>query len=230
MPHMEKIIRRANRLIAISENTKMDIVNLFKIDPGKIDVIYHGYNAPEKKNSVNKLGRYILFVGKRCGYKNFTRFAKAASILMNKDRDLKLICAGMPFTTEEISELKTLNILSKTKVFGVSEEGLNNLYAHARAFVYPSLYEGFGMPILEAFANNCPVCLSNTSSMPEVAGDAGIYFDPKNEESILNAIEKVIYDTDFSERIITAGNDRLKKFSWKFCAEQTTNSYFKTLS
>ncbi len=230
MPQMEEIIKKANRIISISENTKADLINTFKICPEKIDVIYHGFNKPQHNEETNPYGRYILFVGKRNGYKNFTTFARALSILLQKESGLKLICVGLPFTKEETDELRNLKILEKTIALGVNENTLNNLYFHALVFVYPTLYEGFGMPILEAFANNCPVCLSHTSSLPEVAGEAGVYFDPHDQDSILQAIKKVIYDDDFTKKIIAAGSNRLKKFSWKYCGEQTLNAYRKTLS
>jgi len=230
MPQMEKVIKSANRIISISENTKEDLINIFNINPEKIDVIYHGFNKPLCNGEPNPFGRYILFVGKRGGYKNFITFASAVSVLLKKESDLKLICVGYPFSKEEIDDLRNLKILEKTISLGVNENKLNNLYYNAQVFVYPTLYEGFGMPILEAFANNCPVCLSNTSSLPEVAGNAGVYFDPNDRESILNAVEKVIYDSDYKKKIIDAGRNRLNNFSWKYCAEQTVNSYKKTLS
>lgn len=230
IPQMEKIIKNANRIISISENTKKDLTDIFNIHPDKIDIVYHGFKRPLKNETPNPYGRYILFVGKRNGYKNFSTFAKAASILLKREIDLGLICVGLPFNREEVTLMRDLNILGKTRVFGVNENELNILYSNAQAFVYPTLYEGFGMPILEAFANNCPVCLSNTSSLPEVAGDAGVYFDPNDQESILSAMEKVIYDADFSKKIIAKGSNRLNNFSWKYCGEQTINSYQKTLS
>ncbi len=230
MSQMEHVIKKANRIISISENTKKDITDIFNINPDKIDIIYHGFNKPLRTGRSNPYGRYILFVGKRNGYKNFITFAKAVSILFHNESDLKLICVGLPLNKYELNELKELNIAEKTKVFGVNENELDNLYANAQLFVYPTLYEGFGMPILEAFANNCPVCLSNTSSLPEIAGEAGVYFDPTSAESILSAMEKVIYDSEFSKKIIDAGSIRLNNFSWKYCAEQTINSYRKTVS
>ncbi len=177
------------------------------------------------ENKLNLYGRYILFVGRRAGYKNFKTFAKGVSVLLNKESELKLICVGHPFDKQEIADLKALNIYNQTIALSVNEDLLNNLYAHALVFVYPSLYEGFGMPILEAFANKCPVCLSNISSLPEVAGDAAVYFDPKYEESILDAIERIIYDTELSKKFIESGMERLKNFSWVNTAEQTIQSY-----
>jgi glycosyltransferase involved in cell wall biosynthesis len=230
IPDMKKIIQNAARIISISENTKKDLIELLKIQPGKIDVIHHGFNKTVNKKNENRFGRYLLFVGSRRGYKNFSNLITSFASIIKNDQELKLICTGMPFTKEEINELKEKNLLEKVIVIGVNEKELNNLYSHALAFVYPSLYEGFGMPILEAFSNNCPVCLSNTSSLPEVAGNAGSYFDGIDHESITKAIEKTIYDPLASAKMIAAGNERLKNFSWQKCAQQTAISYQSALS
>ena len=229
MANMTKTINGAKRIIAISENTKKDLIELLNVSPDTIDVIHHGFNRIEQSKAPNPYGRYLLYVAARAGYKNFLSLAKVFSELLKTDPELKLICVGSPFTDAEINELKTLKILKNTIAMGVSERKLNQLYSNALAFVYPSMYEGFGMSILEAFANKCPVCLSNTSSLPEVAGDAGVYFDPNEQESILDAIKKVIYDTEFADIMINAGNNRLKSFSWEKCTEQTTTSYKKAL-
>ncbi|MEO8822364.1 MAG: glycosyltransferase family 1 protein, partial [Ginsengibacter sp.] len=189
MGDMSQIINNANRVIAISENTKADLINLLEISPEKIDVIYHGFNKFHFKNNINLYGRYILYVGGRAGYKNFRNLAKALQILILNDKDLKLLCVGAPFSKEELEELEDMKILKNTSSIGVNEIKLNQLYSHALAFIYPTQYEGFGMPILEAFANDCPVCLSNTSCLPEIAGDAGIYFDPNDENSIADTIK-----------------------------------------
>lgn len=226
---IKEITKKANRLIAISNNTKKDIVEILKIEPEKIDVVYHGYNkgVSSKKNS--DFGSYILFVGIREGYKNFSTFIKAVTKLFEKNTDLKLICVGAPFNKVECDLLKTLKISNKVIALGVNEKMLNELYSNALAFVYPSLYEGFGMPILEAFANNCPVCLSNSSSFPEIAVDAGCYFNPNNEFSIEESISRVIYDDTYSKSLIKLGRQRLKDFSWRKCSEETLESYKKAI-
>jgi glycosyltransferase involved in cell wall biosynthesis len=230
IPNMKEIITKANRLIAISENTRNDLIEILNIKPEKIDVIYHGFTQHKiSPLPSNPYGRYILFVGYRGGYKNFISLAEAFRNLTAKDKDLKLICAGQPFTKKELEDLKSLQILDKTIAVGANEKLLNELYSNALAFVYPTKYEGFGMSILEAFANNCPVCLSNTSSLPEVAGDAGAYFDPYSTDSIQEVIEKVIYDKEFSNKMIEKGKKRLHNFSWKKCADETAESYKKTI-
>lgn len=226
---MERVIRNANRIIAISENTRKDLVDILKINAEKIDVIYHGYNEiippPKKVNS----GKYLLFVGRRGYYKNFKKLAEAASILFQREKDLFLMCVGSPFSKEEMEFLTRLEIEKRTFAMNTDSNTLNHLYSNALVFVFPSLYEGFGMPILEAFANNCPVCLSDSSSFPEVAGDAAVYFNPENSESILAAVEKVIYDPVFAEELVNTGKLRLKNFSWSKASQETLNSYRLTL-
>lgn len=230
MAEMAKIINNARRIISISENTRTDLINILNVCPEKIDVVYHGFNKFHFKNDLNPNGRYILYVGGRAGYKNFRKLARAFQLLTLDDKDLKLLCVGAPFSKEELEELEDMKILKNTRSMGVNEIKLNQLYSHALAFVYPTQYEGFGMSILEAFANDCPVCLSNSSCLPEIAGDAGIYFDPNDVYSIADSIKKTIYDQDFSKKKIDMGKIRLRDFSWKKCAEQTIASYEKAIS
>lgn len=227
---MTEIISRSKRLIAISENTKNDLIRILKVDPDNIDVVYHGYEKRNPKKMPNPFGRYILYVGARAGYKNFSTFLKAYKKLTDKDDELKLICVGTPFSRNELEKLDKEGLLQKILCMGVNETLLHNLYSHALAFIYPSLYEGFGMPILEAFANDCPVCLSNTSCFPEIAGEAGIYFDPMDWDEMSYAIQKVIYNEDFKKRTIIKAKERLKIFSWEKCVMETTQSYLKAIS
>ena len=151
---MERVIKSASRIIAISENTKKDIIDIFQISPNNIDVIHHGYNKPVFTKSINRYGKYILFVGGRDRYKNFKTFAKAVSPLLKKESGLKLICVGKSFNKIEIEDLSQLKIIDQVTALRATEDELNNLYANAVLFIFPSLYEGFGMPILEAFATN----------------------------------------------------------------------------
>lgn len=230
---MRRLINKANRIIAISENTKNDLVEFLNINPDKIDIIHHGYNKKNNdlftKKVTNSFDKYILFVGARSQYKNFKPLAEAISKLMKTEMNLKLICVGRPFNYEENLLLSKLGIADQTKALYVNDDTLNDLYSNALLFVYPSLYEGFGMPILEAFANNCPVCLSNTSCFPEIAGNAGSYFDPNDQESILFAVKNVIYNNNYAEELVLAGQERLKSFSWGKAAKETISSYYKAI-
>ncbi len=229
-PPMEKVIKNANRIISISENTKKDLLNTFDINPDKIDVIYHGYNKKNSRaKSTNYFGKYILYVGDRGSYKNFILFIEAVSGLLQKEKDIKVVCVGKPFNSEELDLLLRLKVADQLFALNVDEEKLNDLYAQALVFVYPSLYEGFGMPILEAFSNDCPLCVSNTSCFPEIAGNAASYFDPTDAGSILKAIERVIFNEEYAQQLRRAGKKRLTDFSWKKTAEMTLKSYEKTL-
>ncbi|HUQ66895.1 MAG TPA: glycosyltransferase family 1 protein [Flavitalea sp.] len=226
---MENAIKRANRIIAISENTKKDLIEILKINPDKIDVVYHGYTKASPAKKSLDYGKYILYVGRRGLYKNFLTFVKAISTLLNREKEIKLVCVGPPFDHEEMTVLTNLKMSDQAIAINVDDHTLNDLYAGALVFVYPSVYEGFGMPILEAFANNCPVCLSDASCFPEIAGSAGVYFDPYSHESILSAVQKVIYDEVLRKAIVEAGQRRLTNFSWEKTAAETICSYKRTV-
>lgn len=228
-PYMEKVIKNADRIISISENTKADLLDTFDLNPDRIDVIYHGFNDTPKTKKTNHFGKYILFVGDRGSYKNFTGLVEAVGDLLKKEKGLKLVCVGKPFLPEEVDLFNRLRIEQQVFALNVSEEMLNELYSHALVFVYPSLYEGFGMPILEAYSNNCPVCLSKASCFPEIAGEAAEYFDPTDRDSMRESIEKVIFNEGYADSLRKAGKERLKSFSWQKTAEETLQSYRKSL-
>jgi len=226
---MARVIKNARRLIAISNNTKRDLIEFLNINEDKIDVIYHGIDKVRTHHGTNEYGNYILFVGRRGFYKNFKVFADSVSPLIRGKKDLRLICIGEPLTYKESEFLRGLGIAGQTMAMNVSEEKLDDLYFHALVFVFPSLYEGFGMPVLEAFANDCPVCLSTSSCFPEIAGDAGAFFDPEDRDSILAAVEKVIYDKEYAGKLVSEGREQLKKFSWVRTAQETSDSYKKAI-
>lgn len=177
---MEKIIKKATRIISISEHTKNDICQIINIQPDKIDVIHHGFNQSETSvRGDNRWGEYILYVGERNYYKNFTYFIEAVQPLLARNKTMKVICVGPALTKEESSILISLGIFDQVVAMHVDNATLSDLYFHAQVFVYPSLYEGFGLPILEAFANDCPVCLSDASCFPEIAAMPAVTLTPK---------------------------------------------------
>lgn len=218
------LAQKAHHIIAVSENTKKDIVEFYNIDPAKISVVHHGY--AQAKTSVDKLfENYILFVGERNYYKNFIPFIQAVAPLLNKDKQLKVICTGKPFSKKEIELFINLEINTQLIHCNASDQVLFSLYRHALVFVFPSLYEGFGIPVLEAFANNCPICLSNASCFPEVAGEATVYFDPLDKESIRKAISSVIYNPALAENLRKAGQLRIRQFSIEKMVSETCAVY-----
>lgn len=228
----KEVITRATRIIAISENTKRDIIELLQISPNKIDVIHHSTSmkAFVGHSKSNLPSKFILYVGDRAPYKNFDRFIRAFANLSKEDKDLNLICTGMPFNKSEKEYITHLNISDKVIQTKATDSLLSELYSRAALFVFPSLYEGFGIPILEAFACHCPVALSNTSCFPEIAGNAGIYFDPYSEEAIAESIKKVVYNNKKRSELITAGDERLKLFSWEKATQLTEKTYLKVIN
>jgi len=225
------LAQKATKIIAVSENTKKDIIRFFSIDTNKIEVIYHGSPFDMNSSSVDKINidlpeKYILFVGSRSGYKNYDLFIEAIAPLLVENNELKVVCVGGGnFKEIEKEKFKRLNIINKIFQYSVKDDILAYLYQKAVAFVFPSLYEGFGIPILESFACGCPVICSKTSSLPEVAGDAAIYFDPTDKLSMLNSIQKVIYNDELKKQLINKGIERVKKFTWEKTAEQTIKIY-----
>lgn len=219
-------INHASGIICVSQNTKKDLLKFYPdIPEERVRVIYHGYDKRSYNYHKNNLGKYILYVGERYSeYKNFTFFLNSIASLLSKD--IKLICTGHGFSSMEYSFLKEIEVSDYvTNVGFVSDAELANLYHHALCFVYPSLYEGFGIPILEAFSNDCLVCLSNTSCFPEIAGDAGIYFNPQDSENILRVVEDVISNQIKYKKFIDKGRGRLSAFSWDVASEQTLSFY-----
>jgi len=177
----------------------------------------------------NTWGKYLLYVGKRGGYKNFDIFIKSITELLTEDKDLNLVCVGSPFNASENTLFQSLNISHKIQSIQADDITLNSLYHYARVFVYPSSYEGFGIPILEAFANGCPCCISEATCFPEVADNAAVYFAPNDEQTILNAIKKIVYNDSERNKLITKGQERLKQFSWKKAAQETEDVYRKII-
>jgi len=224
---------RASRIIAISENTRDDLVRFFGIDPGKIDVIHIGTSP--RKDTAASLGmvpppEYLLYVGARTNYKNFRRFLGSVAPILHEDERLHVVCAGGgKFTAHEIRFFEQLAISGRMRQYSTPDSILWHLYENARAFVFPSLYEGFGIPVLEAFACGCPIAVSNVSSLPEIAGAAACYFDPMDEASIRSAVVQVAYDDHLREKLVQKGRERLLDFSWDRIALKTKNTYESVL-
>lgn len=228
----KEVIRSAQKIIAISETTKTDLKSILGIPDDRIEVIYHGFTRKQKTDTIERLSapllkkEYLLFVGARAGYKNFDRLVNAIAPLLKNRVDLKLICTGGgKFKEGEINLFKKLEISNKIIQINASEKQLDILYREAMAFIFPSIYEGFGLPILEAFQNDCPVILSNSKCFKEIASSAAEYFDPNDDNSILNVVTKVIDQNDLAQALVNNGKQRLQNFRPETCAEKTLNLY-----
>lgn len=228
-PNRAEVLKVAGKIIAVSENTKRDIERIYGIPEKKIRVIYHGYLSGTVGGNVSDdlkavLAKpYVLFVGKRAGYKNFAWMVRALSPLL-KD-GLKLVCTGTPFNAAEIEMLGELGVQDVVVQRFLSDDELLYAFSHACAFIYPSRYEGFGIPILDAFSADCPVVLSRSSCFPEIAGDAALYFDEGDDEMLRKSVLAVAAGGKYRMEQIAKGRTRLREFSWTRCAEETANVY-----
>ena len=225
-------IGRADHVICISENTRNDLVRILGIDKEKISVIHLGFAfnlaTPPPKAKVNDKP-FILYVGARGGYKNFSTLILAYASSRRTSSEFDLVCfGGGPFGSDEILLFNKLGI-SEGAIKQVSggDELLAAHYSNASIFVYPSLYEGFGIPPLEAMSFGCAVACSNTSSIPEVVGDSAALFDPQSVDSLSETLEKTLFHSDFKRYLIEKGLNRIQQFSWERCAEETLAVYQK---
>lgn len=223
-------ILQAKKVISVSKTTKKDLMNFYHLPEEKIEVIYNGYEKqiqnPKSKSQhyISKLKPYILFVGTIQPRKNITVLIDAYAKLLEKYPDFRLIIAGKKgWLYEKIfDKVRRLNLKNKIIFAGhVSDEKLIDLYKDAFCFVIPSLYEGFGIPILEAMAYNCPVIASFASSLPEVGGEACLYFDPESPDDLLEKINQLLDSNELRNDLIKKGAGRIKSFSWKKSALAT---------
>jgi glycosyltransferase involved in cell wall biosynthesis len=217
-------VGRADHVICISERTRADLIDIFGIETSRTSVIYHGHDStaliPDAGTSIPDRP-YVLYVGGRGGYKNFARFVDAFAI-SRWNKEMCVVAFGGPkFSAAEHEQFAALDVRHATGDDG----SLAAFYAGATAFVYPSLYEGFGIPVLEAMALGCPVVSSNGGSIPEVGGDAAEYFDPKNIEDIAVALDRVLSSSAFRDQLKERGRRRIALFSWDRTAHQTAEVY-----
>lgn len=225
-------ISRADHVMCVSDSTRRDLIELFGVAAERTSVIYIGYEeltrpAVAGTESQNGACPYLLYVGKRGGYKNFSALVQAFASSSYLRKGFSLMCfGGGAFTPVELAFFQQLK-LSDEHVCQISgdDEMLALTYMNAAAFVYPSLYEGFGIPPLEAMSLGCPVICSNTSSIPEIVGDAGEYFDPVNIESMRASIEAVLQSSCRRKELVAKGHVRRSLFSFQRCANETLDVY-----
>ncbi len=226
------LMEKAKKIIAISESTKRDIVKIYPhIDSSKIEVVYLSHSIKTSKIiSVSLPKRYILFVGNRTIYKNFIFFLKSVAQILVDDSSLNIVCAGgNHFNDEEIKLIEDLDVKSQIIQQNFEDDDLSTYYSNAICFVFPSEYEGFGIPVLESMACGCPVILANHSSFPEVAGDAGVYFELNNEYDLSNKITDLLNDEELRKEFICKGLEQVKKFSWEKTAYECLKVYQKAI-
>ena len=233
-----RAIAEADAVLCNSWSTAIDLQRLLDVPSEKIAVTQLGYStafAAPQLSAANGAGQrrpFLLFVGQRARYKNFAKLLRAYAASSRLARDFDLVAfGGSPFSDDEQADIKALKLRpDSVRLQTGRDSDLAHAYAGARALVYPSEYEGFGIPLLEAMSAGCPVICSNTSSLPEVALDAAEYFDPRDVESIRAGVERVVYDEQHRDALIARGRARCMDFSWDRCAEETFAVYQRLLS
>lgn len=229
---LPSILKRADAIITDSENSRQDILRYYRINEKKVRAIYLGVDesyrpASEKSNFVKSIaGPYILNVGTLEPRKNLTTLVRAFRLAKEEGLPHKLVITGIKGWGNTGIETEIKGIGRDVVLAGyVAQEELPSLYSHADLFVYPSLYEGFGLPPLEAMACGTPVITSNISSLPEVVGDAAITVEPTDERKLSEMILKVLGDAELKGSLKKRGIERAKLFSWEKTAEETLKVY-----
>lgn len=220
----KKFIQSADQLIAVSQSTKQDLVDLYNIDEARIQIIHSGINQQPKEVEQGDLPeKYILSLSTFEPRKNIDSLILAFQKLIKKEqfKDYKLILAGAKgWKSERIYNLAKKD--PRIRILGyVSDKEKASLLKHASVFVYPSFYEGFGFPPLEALAQDTPVIASAASSLPEILGDAALYVNPYNIFDILKALENLLSNSTLQEDLVMKGKEQVQKFSWEQTAKKT---------
>lgn len=238
----KKTIAAAAHIIAVSETTKQDLIRLFNVAPERITVVHHGVGRPFTDAAVSppagggargggRAGEknYLLYLGSRDRYKNFSCLLAALPAII-RTNDLHLVCVGGgAFTKTEIENMRKRGVDQRVTQTSADDAQLAELYRGAKAFIFPSLYEGFGMPILEAMACGCPVVLSRASAFTEIGAEAALYFDPNKPENLAHVVNELLASSDLQTKLRTAGRARGASFTWKRAAEHTLAVYKRVL-
>lgn len=231
MAGKRRLASLANAIIAVSERTKEDVVRLLDIPADKVHVVYHGCSFQVVANVPRLVQEpYLLYVGSRLYYKNFDLFVRDVAPVLQRHPELKVVCTGLEFSADELAMMKQHGVSDRFLHYWVRDDDeFFSLYHFARCFVYPSEYEGFGIPILEAYQADCPVLLNRASCFPEIAGDAAVYFTMNQSESDFTAVLESFLsmsDADLTE-LKRRQRERLARYSWERSAQQLAEVYRK---
>ena len=229
----QEVFKKIDHFICISKNTQKDLIKYYGIEEKKTSVIY--LSSFNKQNSTIKkhlnIKPYFLYVGSRKRYKNFILLVKAFCAIKDISQNFDIICfGGGKFIKEEYELFNKLGVnLNSIIQLNGNDESLLKLYKGATAYICTSKYEGFGLPILEAMSCGCPVISSNSSSLPEVYGDAALPFMSDSLEDLINCIEKITMNNSLKNELINKGFKQSNQFSWKKCAKETSLVYKKLI-
>lgn len=233
---IKSVVKHSRAIITPSKFVKADVAKFTGARPDKIAVTYEAADRiTEKPQPLPRLDgkRFIMYVGRATPHKNLERLVEAFELLTKKYPDLFLVLAGQSDTNyKRVGQLVTDKRLAHSVIFPgrVSEGELRWLYEHTAAYVFPSLSEGFGLPPLEAMIHGAPVVSSNATCLPEISGEAALYFNPYSAKDMAAKIDKLLSDTRARNRLISLGKSQAAKYSWRRMAEQTASIYEKMLN
>jgi len=235
----EFAIKHAKKIITVSNFSKQEIIEEYKADKNRISVIHNGYNETlyakcNEQATVDKVLKkygirapYFLYTGRIEKKKNISALIEAFAIMRDykpENKKIKLVLVGKAsYGFDEVNYMIREFALEQDVIIPgwIDEEDMPGIYSGALAFIFPSVYEGFGIPLLQAMACETPIIASNVSSIPEVVGNAALLFNPEYVKSIAEAMDEVVKNNDLREKIVTCGKERVKNFGWKKCAEET---------
>lgn len=224
--------QRADLILADSEATRRDVIEIFKLPESRVRRCHLGFDAEafrERGRTAPRPAlpeRYVLFVGLRAGYKNFARLAEALAPLMAADRDLHLVCVGGGgFRDDERAALANLGIAERTRQISPDDGGLFHAYAGAAFFVFPSLLEGFGYPLVEAWSAGCPVLAAAQPCLEEIGGEAALYFPPEDVAAMRETIEAALGSPGTLDGLVKMGDSRLGNFTVEAMVARTAEAY-----
>lgn len=235
-------VAAAAHVICVSESTRLDLLATHDIPEERVSVTHLGFGPlgslldgeSSSAFKVRMLGTdtpYLLYAGSRVGYKNFRGLLDAYADSASLRTNFLLLCfGGGDFTRAERAAIYKAGVEGRIRYLGGSDDVLAACYTHASLFVCPSVYEGFGIPVLEAMSLDCPVACSNSSSLPEVVGDAARLFDPLDRDSIRSALESVLDSPSVATALKERGRIQSRLFSWRSCAENTIRIYRRVLN
>lgn len=235
---IRRAISRSEHVFAVTENTRKDILQHYRIAPAKVSVTYEACDPPASVSvkpdiprTFGITGKYLLYVGTSYPHKNLERLIQAANLLHSKGEQIQLVLVGRnDFFSRELQRLTgelAMQHTDRPVIFTgfVEDDVLDGLYRGAALYVFPSLYEGFGLPGLEAMARGVPVVAARASSLPEVYGEAAEYFDPTSVEDIARTIQSLIHHPSRLAELRERGFAQLKRYSWRRMAEETLEVY-----
>ena len=235
-PHQAKkrFVQECDAIICISETTKRDLQAVYAVGDKPVVVTNLAVSdqfRPRGSQRMSLPDQYVLFIGQRSGYKNASVLLRSMASLVSSHRDLWLVLVGGgSLTQSEQAEAATLGLTNRLVQLHVPDADLPDVYAGAAAFVFPSRYEGVGLPVLEAFASGAPTLLADTEIFREVAGAESAFFDPDNHEQLAGLIARCLTDPVYRRELASSGSRRLAEYSWERTAQQTSLVYQQLLS